>query len=176
MRYTFVLSALCATVLLTGCGKKIDFGQDAGITMRDERNVPQGAGDPTDWITDGTWNKTERGLFHLAPAVDLNGSQQGGVSGLSFYPNPVSSATRAAHFNSGTAQADMQLKLVFVDRKYKIIQEQDAQAAKGKNMLFALTLPADKFKADATYRLYYVYYGADGTLYYKGHGDIRIDE
>jgi hypothetical protein len=174
VRYKAILGALGVTCLLTGCGKKIDFGSDEGITMRDERNQPMGAADPTDWTSDGSWSKTERALFHFDPAVDLNGSQQGGLRGLGFFPNPVSSVSRHGIFILGSTPTDLKAKLVIVDQKYKVLLEQETSLAKGSNTQYAFNLSADKFPANKLYRLYYVYYTAAGTLYYKGHGDIKI--
>ncbi|QDA60780.1 hypothetical protein [Hymenobacter jejuensis] len=164
---------LLALALLTTCAEKIDFGPDAGITYRDAHNYPHGD-DPTDWTSDGSWNKKEKALFSFATKIELNGSQLGGLTNMSFFPNPVA-AGGAGQFHFDSKMTAIKAKLVFVDQQYKVIQNQEI-AIDAPRLSFMQAFPPDKFSSGHVYRMYYAFYGADGTLYQKGHGDIKIDK
>lgn len=176
MRFSLISASLLALMLFTGC-RKIDAGPDDGISYRDQLNQPIGAQDPSDWTTDKDWKKVERKLFEGLP-VKIDGNGAGGYRYLSFFANPVSATYRQATLYSDLRDTGpLHVQLVIVDQKYRKQLEQTVEARPDSrgNCMLPLDLPADKFKQDELYRVYYVFYD-DQNMRYKGHGDFRIQD
>ena len=165
---------LLAGLLLAGC-RKVDFGPNDGINYRDAANQ-SGPQDPTDWQADGNWKKVERKLFDKT-GVDVESSGSGGHRYLSLYPNPMSPVARRA-----TLLVDMRttgparITLVLVDKKFKQKGTFTLEAVPDRSGVFqvALEFPADTYKQNELYRMYYAVYDGAKKLYYKGHGDFKI--
>ena len=172
------LPTLLLTALL-GCSKSdsnpiIDFGEGEGITYRTANNYPVGPHDPTDWTSDGEWNKQERALFPSL-GFDLNGAAQAaGLIYTTAYPNPAmgssaSFAVQGQRLNGGVV--GYTLDAVLVDRNYRVRQRFGPQS-----FINGYTYTFDYVQlglaANELYRIYYVVYTANG-LAYKGHGDVR---
>ena len=163
---------------LLACSKsdsnpEIDFGEGEGITYRTGTNMPDGPADPTDWTSDGNWNKQERNLFPEL-SFDLNGAQQGLVVSGYAYPNPsAGQATwgmQARHNSSGGATI-YTVRAVIVNRKYEVL----SRIGPGDftiDQRYSLDYIQIGMQPDEVHRLYYVVYNASG-LVYKGHGDVR---
>lgn len=168
MKHQLLLFSLLAVISFGGCKKKIDFGPDEGITYRDFQNYPQAKSDPSDWTLDGNWNKQEKKLFD-GLGVDVNSTASGSVRNISFFPNPVETE---GVLTCQTTVSGLSIKLVIVDRKYRVVDTVTNSSITGfYNFRFAFD--NSKYKTDEIYRLYYVFYQGS-TLYYKGHGDIKI--
>ena len=164
---------------LLACSKsdsnpEIDFGEGEGITYRTGTNMPDGPADPTDWTSDGNWNKQERNLFPEL-SFDLNGAQQGLVVSGYAYPNPAAggqanwtlSTVRTGSVSSGPYSA----RAVLVNRKYQTMLRlgpTDFNVGTG----FSMNYIGAGLGTNELHRLYYVVYNASG-LVLKGHGDVR---
>ena len=177
MRQRF-LPLLFLTTLL-GCSKSdsnpiMDFGEGEGITYRTSSNFPGGPSDPTDWTSDGEWNKQERALF-ADLGFDLNAPQQPGlVSSSPAYPNP--SADQAnwsliAQRPAGGNAVAYSVRALLVNRQYKIMR-QLGPTDFVNGIQFSVDYIGAGLGYNELYRLYYVVYNASG-LVYKGHGDVR---
>ncbi|ALD20092.1 hypothetical protein [Hymenobacter sp. DG25A] len=164
------LLLLIPFILLSSCNK-IDFGPDEGYVGRDNYNYPTGAKDNTDWTSDTDWDKKERELFKDLK-LDLNATQRGGISQVYFFPNPVK--VNGQGILTFRNNAPVQLSAVVVDDKHKVLDQFSATVS-SSNISFHRLYSSEKFNA-GMYRMYYVMYDIDGTLYYKGHGDIKIVE
>lgn len=166
---------LWVALLAGSCNNKIDFGPDEGVSYRNHQNVPMGYTDDSDWTLDGKWNKQEVKLFADDLKVNVNSQPAGDVFDLGFFPNPVEAGGQATLLYR-TALTNARLHLVFVDKKYKVLNRLDLPAAVGGRYgsQLLLDLPTSKFADKALYRLYYVFYNSDNTLYYKGHGDFKV--
>ncbi|RSK45999.1 membrane lipoprotein lipid attachment site-containing protein [Hymenobacter perfusus] len=162
---------------LTACSKKetspaIDFGPERGITERDASNRSIGPTDPTDWARDETWNEQELGLFKLP--LYLNVTPAVTVQPRNFYPNPAT-IQGGGNFGFYGIPSGAMLKLVFVDKNYRVANELEYGPFSVSDILFHFEFPADKFKPNTTYRVYYVIYSpTQANLYLKGHGDIAF--
>jgi hypothetical protein len=176
-RFLLVLICLLTTGLFSSCKKDdeesiIDFGPNGGVQFRTTVNQPMG-GDDTDWSADGLWNKRERQLF-ASLNLPLDGPQQTGTWYCSVYPNP-SLATAGFNFltslsRTKPAPAGARLVYVIVDRRYKELLRNDVDG-QGITISFQPnTLPAGQL-----YRLYYVCYVPGQQVYYRSHGDIKVD-
>jgi hypothetical protein len=170
--------ALLAGLMTATACNKIDVGPDNGISYRDDSNASTGDIDLTDWASDKKWNKKEQELFKAqAEAFDLNGAQQtSSVNHLGAYPNPVQlGSTVNFFFGVPVSIAGSQLRLVIVDRKYKVVEKIDVPVnVPYRDSLLPIKLSGDKYKPDNFYRIYYLYSTTDNTLLYKGHGDILV--
>ncbi|KAA9338609.1 hypothetical protein F0P96_07225 [Hymenobacter busanensis] len=175
MHITTWLLAAATVATLTTC-RKVDFGPDPSIAYRDQRNVPFG-GDDSDWKADGDWKKVERKLFDDL-SVQVDGAGAGGYRSMSLFPNPIAPAERRATLYTNLQNANpLHLRLVMVDKKYRKVATQSAEVTPNSRNDYKLVLdfPADKFKQDELYRIYYVFYDDQG-LRFKGHGDFLIKD
>lgn len=167
MKKTLLLLLIAST--LFSCKKKIDFGPNEGIDYRDFNNNP-GPGDASDWTSDGTWNKQEKKLFDDL-GINLNSTAQGGIREIFFYPNPIETQGNFGYAKTGTSS--LTAKYVVVDRKYQVLQSGTLPSiVTGRNNIM-LDFSGSKFESGEIYRMYYVFYQGS-TLYYKGHGDIKM--
>jgi hypothetical protein len=162
-----------AATCLVACKKDndtptIDFGPNGGITVRNYFNQPQGATDPTDWTLDGTWNQQEQDLFKEL-GLNLNGAATGIVSRLSAYPNPVDPDQTVFGFDVPVA---LTCSFIIVDANYQVVKPLQTFTA-SPNMTVRIYANGNGFQKGKLYRLYYVFRNGS-TLYYKGHGDIKI--
>ena len=173
---------MLALATLLGCSKSdsnpiMDFGEGEGITYRTGNNLPGGPADPTDWTSDGEWNKQERALF-ADLNLDLNGAQQpGSVSSSYAFPNP--SAGQAtwglqAQRNSSGGAAIYTVRAVIVNRKYEVLGR-IGPSDFTIDRRYLLNYIQIGMQPNEVYRLYYVVYNAAG-LVYKGHGDVRYSQ
>jgi hypothetical protein len=177
MRQRFLPILFLAALL--GCSKSdsnpiIDFGEGEGITYRDNTARPSGPQDPTDWTSDGEWNKQERELF-ADLNLDLNGPQQpAAIERTYVYPNPAmgNAATWTLQLKPFTSTpVSYTSNAVLVDRNYRVRLRFGPQSfAGGYSYMFDYARAG--ISPNELYRIYYVVYNASG-LVYKGHGDIR---
>ncbi|MCC2548379.1 hypothetical protein LJY25_18175 [Hymenobacter sp. BT175] len=167
-----ILPVILLLICLSACKKKdttptIDFGPGQGYSSRNAQNIQTGEQDPTDWTLDGSWNEQEKALFSSLP-VDLNSSVQGSGAVRGLYPNPAATAAKLTI----EAQSTASLHLIIVDKKYQVLSEAAPSIARSSHT-FAFDLAAQGLQKGQLYRLYYVLYNGN-TLYYKGHGDIKM--
>jgi hypothetical protein len=181
-----LLILLALAGLATACHKDddeptIDFGPNGGYSTRYGNNLPAGQEDPTDWTHDATWTSTEQGFFS-ALGLALGGSPaQIGTWYSSAYPNPVKvdgygnfTVLPTTGTQSTTVPTTVHVQLVIVDAKYQVLHTIDGPAGKGTTV--ALTFPAAKYAAGNLYRMYYVVYEpTQKTVYYRGHGDVKVE-
>ena len=177
MRRRFLPVLLLAALL--GCSKSdsnpiVDFGEGEGITYRNGSNIPAGPHDPTDWTSDGEWNKQERALFSDLN-LDLNGPQQPSLVACSpAYPNPSAGSANwrwLAQRLTSANTATYSVRALLVNRQYRIMRQLDSSNFTNQ-IIFSLDYVGAGLGTNELYRLYYVVYNASG-LVYKGHGDIR---
>jgi hypothetical protein len=178
MRQRFLPILLLAALL--GCSKSdsnpiVDFGEGEGITYRNANNLPVGPGDPTDWTSDGEWNKQERALFPNS-SFDLNSAQRPAlVAYTTTYPNPAPGGqatwTLQTQRVAGTIPPVYTIQAVLVNRKYEIITRL-GPVNSNTGIAYAFDYTSLGIGANELHRIYYLVSDASG-LVYKGHGDIR---
>jgi hypothetical protein len=167
---------ITAAPLLSNCKSEdtipqIDFGPNGGITVRDNFNRLQGANDHTDWTLDATWNQQEQDLFKDL-GVELNGSVTGTLSSISAYPNPVGAGKTVLQLESPTA---VTCSFVVVNASYQEVLPLYTAPAANQMWAVSLDVSGANFQQGNLYRIYYVLRNGS-TLYYKGHGDIKIGQ
>ena len=183
-RYTNYLALFCLSLALGACSKdtttpEIDFG---GYTGRDARGQLTSPFDPTDWITDATWNSAEQALFasedllYDAPMVPAS------VWKITLHPNPVVLGSQSQftmsldETNPAIPNALSGLRFLYkvVDARYNVLEW---GIMYGVDTSFANTFdyPASKYSANTLYRIYYVVCDSHNKrVFYKGHGDIKV--
>lgn len=166
-------------VSLLGCSKSdsnpiMDFGPGEGITYRTINNMPYGPQDPTDWTSDGEWNKQERALF-ADLGLDLNAAQQPAAPiYTAVYPNPAMGGSanltvQTQRLSSGPV--NYTFSAVLVDRNYRVLQRLSPNSI-STGFAYAIDYARAGLGANELYRIYYVVRNASGLIY-KGHGDVR---
>lgn len=173
-----LLIFLLPGLLFSACKKddaseaQIDFGPNPGFQYRNANNVPMG-GDATDWTADGPWNDREKQLF-ASLNLPLDAVQQSGTWYSSVYPNQSEAAAGFVFTMSVSAgkpaPAGTRLMYVIVDKKYAELIRDDALT----NSLTRVFAP-NTLAAGALYRLYYVCYVPGQRVYYRSHGDIKVE-
>ncbi|GAA4348746.1 hypothetical protein GCM10023185_04940 [Hymenobacter saemangeumensis] len=163
-------------LLLSACRKdepEIDFGPDGGFQYRTRQNIP-GPGDATDWTADGPWNSKEKGLFSSLN-LSLDEAQQSRTWYSSVYPNPSEAADGFTFMTSvssnNPAPAGSRKAYVIVDRRYNVLQRGDINATTHEDVVFG----PNSLPAGSLYRLYYVCYVPGQRVYFRSHGDIKVE-
>jgi hypothetical protein len=181
-----LLLLLALAGLATACHKDndeptIDFGPNGGFTVRTASNIPNGQTDPTDWTSDPSWNATEQALFAklnlplTAPQLPAgtwettayaNPSTRDNGCNISIWPKPNSTS-----LPTGTPR----VSLVLVNASYQVELTTD-QALTANSLTLALRLDPVKYSPPTLYRLYYVIYEPGKQVYYRGHGDVKLEK
>ena len=177
-RRSLLLVFLLPGLLFGACKKEstpqasIDFGPSPGFQYRNANNVPMG-GDATDWTADAAWNDREKQLFAVLN-IPLDAPQQVGTWYSSVYPNQ-SEATTGFSFITSTSSSNpaptgSRLMYVIVDKNYAELKRGEV-AANGATVSFQ----PNSLAAGALYRLYYVCYAPGQRVYFRSHGDIKVE-
>ncbi|HEX8329253.1 MAG TPA: hypothetical protein VF629_17090 [Hymenobacter sp.] len=179
-RISLFFCLLSGFALASSCSKKesdpvasdsvMDFGPGVGYSPRDASNRAIGTQDPTDWTLDNQWNAKEAELFKSL-ALNVNDRPIGTASMSGAYPNPATASVRLSWSTPEAAQHDF----VIADQSYQaIIGNSSSTPSFGGSSTFNLSQNS-AFKRGQVYRVYYIFHNGK-TVYYKGHGDIKIAE
>ena len=139
-------------------------GNDQGTyTKTDVNGDTIGVPDPKDWTNDNNWNACENDLFNFTDTFSYSGLTSTTVHIVPAYPNPFQSVLGFVALDTGSNV----VKLVIVDSSFNVI----ARTTLGNIRAEALQPPG--IDSNASYRLYYRFYGNNKTIIYQGHGDLR---
>ena len=172
-------SLLFGLALLAACSKDkseptIDFGPDGGFQYRTPINSYNG-GDATDWTDDGKWNTREKQLFASLNLSLDNAAPQTHPWDASVFPNPEPAGNDRTFFlmvnPTQPPPTGSRAAYVIVDAHYQVLQRDDLAAEKTKMVAIA----PNSLPAGALYRLYYVCYVPGQQVYYRSHGDIKVE-
>lgn len=184
--YANYLVLFCLSLALGACNKEatpapaIDFGANEGYTGWDATRQLTSPTDLTDWTTDATWNSSELGLFDMYHLSFTQPQLPSNVWKLTAHPNPVVLGSR----NQLTAQlgtpnleipaSNLRIAYALVDARYTKLEWGMADSVK-KQFGASISYHPSKCSGNHLYRMYYVIFNTnDGTVYYKGHGDIKV--
>jgi hypothetical protein len=162
----------------------IDFGPNEGYTGWDSRGQLTSPIDPTDWTIDVTWNSSETNLFTkynlsfsqpLVPASVWKVYARANPVALGGSSDFIMSVDRTNPALPVTPNhTEWIMTYVLVDSRHNVL---DWGETNGVNQNFAsrTSYSANKYSAGKLYRLYYVIFNKDEkTVYYKGHGDVKV--
>ena len=175
MRSRFLLTLFHAALL--GCSKSDSnpimvsgMALPAAIT----RIIRLAPATPTNWASDGEWNKKERALF-ADLGFDLNGPQQpAAINRISVYHNPAQGSFAKLTIETqrlASGAAGYTFSAVLVDRNYRALPRLGPNGGVS-GFTYAFDYRGWSLSPNELYRFYYVAYSASGLIY-KGHGDMR---
>ena len=165
-------------------GPTIDFGNNDGFSHRDANNMPNGTQDATDWTTDANWSQTEQNLF-ASLHLSLTGSQADSSDWrIDFFPNSCALGAEGRfrmeyERNVLLLPTNKRISIAIVDAHYNLLDSFDFAINTGPygyEMAFQPRFDTTKYSPLALYRMYYVLYEAGQQVYYRGHGDIRLEK
>jgi hypothetical protein len=152
-----------------------------GYTGRDANFNQTTPYDATDWTSDVTWNSSETGLF---AKYNLNFSLPQVARDtyfMSAFPSPVAvgGSTQLRGLLSrnefAISASDLRIAYAIVDTNYTTLDYGFADSGVYKQFGATITFKAVKYSSNTLYRLYYVIFNNQNmTVYYKGHGDIKV--
>ena len=166
--FLFLITALT----FQSCKKEVvtplDFSK---ITVTDSSCIYISLVDTTDWTADINWTAQETGLLNFKRTVAVGDSIAGFIQVSAACPNP--SAGRFA-LGINTERACV-MKLAIVNTEMQVLYFTN-HAFTGGPIITAYDLTSlTAFDKDENHRMYYAFYTSKDSLYYKGHGDFRIE-
>jgi hypothetical protein len=169
--YLLLLSSLLAFHFYS-CKKQditpIDFTR---YTATDSTCSILGEADITDWTADSTWAIQETALLTFNDAIVLVDSVAGFIQISPPCPNP-----NDGHFTLGiNTERECKMKIACVNTEMETLYYSTEKFTGGPTMLTYDFRPLTSFHKEMNYRLYYAFYNSKDSLYYKGHGDFRIE-
>jgi hypothetical protein len=167
------LSILFIVLAFTSCKKTtvtpVDFSK---ITVVDASCVYVGEIDSTDWTYDASWTTQELAFMKFTDtSVVVTDSSTGYVqlSGACSNPND------GLFIIGMNTQRQCKMKLVCVNTDMQILYYNTRKFTGGPIVTSYDFRNNTSFHKNQNYRIYYAFYNATDSLYYKGHGDFRIE-
>jgi hypothetical protein len=142
----------------------------SAITMTDPYGNPMWLKDSTDWREDENWTEEEISLFDTPDTMHTRNAKTGTVTVYPAYPNPLH---REFGLSIRTSTATV-MQLVFADSLLAVKNRYVLPVDSGSKS-FRFRLDTSLFAAGTNYRLYYGFYSRTDPLYYKGHGDLKLN-
>ena len=166
--YLFLFAA--GTTVLFSCKQEpVSQVSFTHITETDANGNLNGAVDSTDWTNDTVWNSTELALLTFADAGDtITDTLPGAVTVAPAYPNPSNGAFSLRITNAQQCV----MKMAIVNTNYEILFYDNRIMWGGPFILHYDVSGFTAFRKPGYYRLYYGFFNAFDSLYYKGHGDL----
>ncbi|MES2620950.1 MAG: hypothetical protein V4615_08860 [Bacteroidota bacterium] len=169
--YTSLLSFILL-VQFVSCKKEtvevIDFSKH---TATDINCATMGTVDSTDWTYDEEWSTIENSLMNFSDNILVMDSMTGYVEVSPACPNP-SEGLFVVGINT---ERGCKMKLVCVNTEMEPLFFTSKQFTGGPIMTAYDFRLLSAFHKNMNYRMYYAFYNAQDSVYYKGHGDFRID-
>jgi len=170
---TFLTTAfLFITVAFSSCKKDnstpIDF---AKITVTDTSCIYISDVDNTDWTQDAVWTIQEKSFMNFADSIVVTDSTTGYVQPSAPCANP----NEGAFTLSMNAEKQCKMKLVCVNTEMEVLYYSSTKLTGGPISNAYDFRSNTAFHKNENYRLYYGFYNSKDSLYYKGHGDFRIE-
>lgn len=159
-------------MLLSSCKKDdstpIDFSK---ITVTDTSCIFISDVDNTDWTYDAAWTIQEKSFLNFIDSIVVTDSTTGYVQLSAPCANPNEGA-----FTLGiNTEKQAKMKLVCVNTEMEILHYNSAKLTGGPITRAFDFRSNTAFHKNENYRLYYGFYNSKDSLYYKGHGDFRIE-
>lgn len=168
-----ICTLLCVLFCINACRKDsanvIDFSE---ITYTDDTGALMGETDTTDWNFDAAWTTRETALLKFNDtAYNSSDTLTGAVAVSPAFPNP----NNGIFIVGVDPERQCKMKYVFVDNEFRVLNY-GIRKLNGGPIFHTYDFTAlTSFKKGAFYRMYYGFYNSRDSLYYKGHGDIKIE-
>ena len=172
MKTLYSFSFLLLIFFFSSCKKTtitpIDFSK---ITVADSSCIYIGDVDTTDWTYDATWTAQEISFMNFADTISITDSATGYIQLSAPCPNP-----NGGVFILGmNTERQCKMKLVCVNTAMHILYYTSRKFTGGPIVTAYDFSSLTAFHKNANYRFYYGFYNSKDSLYYKGHGDFRIE-
>lgn len=169
---SFAGFALVLIIFFSGCKKEnttpLDFSK---ITVADVYCVYISDIDSSDWISDDVWSTQETNLLKFTDTLTLTDSTTGYVQLSAPCPNP----SEGLFIMGINTERQCKMKLVCVNTDMQVLFY-TARKFTGGPIATAYDFRSNTgFHKNENYRFYYGFYSATDSLYYKGHGDFRLE-
>jgi hypothetical protein len=170
-RFIF-LSVITSLLLLCSCKKDASFYYDfTQYTSTDATGNLIGQTDSTDWGYDNTWTSAESKLLSFKDTLVINDTATGYIHLSSAFPNP----SGGTFFIGVDTERECKMKAVFVNEQFQILHYLSRKFTGGPILTVHDFSGYTSFHKGKNYRMYYGFYNSKDSLYYKGHGDLRIE-
>ena len=161
------------TVLLFSSCKKttvtpIDFSK---ITVADASCIYISEIDTTDWTYDNYWSAQELSFLKFGDTITITDSVTGYVQLSAPCPNP----NDGLFIVGMNTERQCRMKLVCVNTDMQILYYTSRKFTGGPIVTVYDFRANTAFHKNGNYRFYYGFYNSKDSLYYKGHGDFRIE-
>lgn len=167
------VALVCVVTAISACKKDPVFAPDfSTITQTDSSGHVIGTADSTDWSYDTDWNGTELAFFSFNDtSANTSDSLAGTIAVSHAMPNPNAGLLIVGM----NPERQVKVKYVFVNTDLRVLNYGVRKLNGGVTFLsFDLTTNT-AFRKGEYYRMYYGFYNSKDSLYYKGHGDIKIE-
>ncbi len=146
----------------------LDFSK---ITVTDTSCIYISDVDLTDWTSDAAWTTPETAFLNFADTILATDSTTGYVQFAAPCPNPNDGL-----FTLGVnTEKPCKMKLVCVNTEMQVLYYTSLQLTGGPVATVYDFRSNTAFHKNENYRLYYGFYNSKDSLYYKGHGDLRVE-
>lgn len=139
------------------------------ITETNDQGEKVGQVDETDWTEDTNWKSAEYNLFMKPNTTELENTETATITIHNAYPNPI---WKMVVLNYVATEVTL-VQVVVTDNMLNIKDRLFYKTKQGNNTI-QIAMDADHYKSNTTYRIYYGFYSATNELYFKGHGDVKI--
>jgi hypothetical protein len=172
-KHTHLFLLIIFTVhLFYSCKKESHAGYNfTEITATDANGTSTGTTDTTDWGYDTNWSTAETKLLSFKDTVKANDTATGYVQLSPVFPNP---STGIILMGVDVEKA-CKMKAVLVNKQFQILHYLSRPFTGGPILTAYDFTSLTAFRRGNYYRMYYGFYNANDSLYYKGHGDILIE-
>ena len=127
--------------------------------------------DNSDWTTDTAWTTQESALLAFNDDdIVLVDSVIGNVAISPACPNPSDGFFTL----TVTTERECKLKMACVNTEMETLYYHARKLSGGLTSIEFDLRSLTSFHKDDYYRLYYAFYNSTDSLYYRGHGDFRI--
>lgn len=167
------VAAICAIVVIGACKKDAVFAPDfSNITHTDSSGHINGTVDSSDWSYDAGWNGTELNFLAFKDATTAGNDS---LVGSIIVSPPISNPNAGLFILGLNPERQVQMKYAFVNSDLRVLHFGTQKLNGGVTFLtYDLTTNTAVRKGEY-YRMYYGFYNSKDSLYYKGHGDIKIE-
>lgn len=168
----FFLLITVTFISFYSCKKESHAGYNfTQISATDANGNSNGSTDSTDWGYDANWSSAEIKLLSFKDTLKTTDTATGYIQLSPLFPNPGNGV-----FLMGVdVEKACKMKAVFVNEKFQILHYLSRPFTGGFILTAYDFTSLTSFHKGNYYRMYYGFYNATDSLYYKGHGDIRLE-
>ncbi len=142
------------------------------ITVTDASCIYISGVDTTDWTYDDSWTDQETGFLKFSDtSVVVTDTATGYIQVDAICPNP----NEGLFVMGVNTQRQCKMKLVCVNNEMQVLYYLTRKFTGGSVTTSYDFRSLTAFHKNENYRLYYGFYNSKDSLYYKGHGDFRIE-